>query len=168
MPQLSLNSAPIAGHAKYQSTVPPLQASGTLVQKHIYVHVPPPGKLLVAHEEKRNASVVIRDCKCLYNFLCKLELEESHKQLIHPQPAHNKQYKIIFIKAPSSAQSYDVEELQQQITAAQQSGEKTMVYVLANQSNEPHQQVIHLPHIPRAQPSSEPEVQICSHVLLGI
>lgn len=95
-------------------------------------------------------------------FFCKIELEESHKLLTHPLPSvQNKQYKIIFIKAPSPSPTYNVEALQQQIAAAQQSDEKTMVYVLVNKSNEPNLQEIALPHVPRVQPPSIPEVHFC-------
>lgn len=44
-------------------------------------------------------------------------------------------YKIIFIKAPSSAPSYNLQAIQQQLSE-QQTEEKTLVYVLSKKQDE--------------------------------
>lgn len=72
----------------------------TLIQKHIYVHVPPPQE------------------------------EEEFNQPISPDAlSRQKHYKIIFIKAPSTP-SISQQIAQAQIAQQQQTEEKTLVYVL--------------------------------------
>lgn len=80
----------------------PQSAPQTLIQKHIYVHVPPPSE-----EDEFNAAL-------------SPEAAGISKQ---------KHYKIIFIKAPSSP-SVSQQIAQAQAIQQQQNEEKTLVYVL--------------------------------------
>lgn len=77
----------------------------TLIQKHIYVHVPPPQE------------------------------EEEFNQPISPDSlSRQKHYKIIFIKAPSTP-SISQQIAQAQYAQQQQTEEKTLVYVLVKVDN---------------------------------
>lgn len=78
----------------------PAPVQNTLVQKHIYVHVPPPSE------------------------------EDEFNQPIAPEAlSRQRHYKIIFIKAPSTP-SISQQIVQAQIAQQQQTEEKTLVYVL--------------------------------------
>lgn len=95
-------------------------AQQTLIQKHIYVHVPPPEPEVVRPQQQIQAGVA------------------------------QKHYKIIFIKAPSPPTPSAA-----QIALAQQSQEKTIVYVLVKKPDEVGD--IQIPTIAPTQPS-KPEV----------
>lgn len=83
----------------------PAPVQNTLIQKHIYVHVPPPSE------------------------------EEEFNQPILPEALNRqKHYKIIFIKAPSTP-SISQQIAQAQLAQQQQTEEKTLVYVLVKVNN---------------------------------
>lgn len=83
----------------------PVPVQNTLIQKHIYVHVPPPSE------------------------------EDEFNQPISPEAlGHQKHYKIIFIKAPSTP-SISQQIAQAQLVQQQQTEEKTLVYVLVKVNN---------------------------------
>lgn len=72
-----------------------------------------------------------------------------------PLPPRQKHYKIIFIKAPSAAPSYNTQMLQQ--LAAPQVEEKTLVYVLSKKPEEIPTEVLAARQVQASQPS-KPEV----------
>lgn len=74
-----------------------------------------------------------------------------------PVPQHQKHYKIIFIKAPSAAPSYNAQLIQQ--LAQPQIEEKTLVYVLSKKPEEIPSELLAARQVQPTQPS-KPEVNI--------
>lgn len=84
-----------------------------------------------------------------------LEQEEVVAPVSAPLPPRQKHYKIIFIKAPSAAPSYNTQVLQQYV--APQVEEKTLVYVLSKKPEAIPEELLTARQVQKIQPS-KPEV----------
>lgn len=118
---------------------PAPQVQNTLVQKHIYVHVPPPEEEELSAGFSPNAAGISRQ----------------------------KHYKIIFIKAPTTP-SVSQQIAQAQIAQQQLNEEKTLVYVLVKKPESIEEIQQNLARQPSLQQPSKPEVYFIKYKVRNI